>query len=291
MLNLLDCALRADIIGTVRKVRELVDSGVEPLSLMSRLATLITGSFGFTEKQRKGFFKKESRKQKSSMYSNLCICILSFLYICFLKCQIHHHHLFCFSVSDKKLEWLRQAMKTLSEAEKQVRVSNDKTTWLTAALLQLGPDPRSCTTNFPASCTGTSVTQSPVALDDNEVADFEYVSSGRRTWEDNIKNGPNTATEPPCALTNGQKEAPLYQSTLEIHSQSKIQDEKRQCHQHHSDDFLHPSHILSSAKLDDIWYQVLQRCWPLTLRQLLNTHGKLISISMTDGISTFRIWL
>lgn len=66
MLNLLDCALRADTVGTVRRVRELVDSGVEPLSLMSRLATLITeilsGSFRFTEKQRKGFFRKESRK-------------------------------------------------------------------------------------------------------------------------------------------------------------------------------------------------------------------------------------
>lgn len=38
------------------------------------------------------------------------------------------------------MEKLRQALKTLSEAEKQLRVSNDKTTWLTAALLQLAPD-------------------------------------------------------------------------------------------------------------------------------------------------------
>jgi len=38
------------------------------------------------------------------------------------------------------MEKLRQALKTLSEAEKQLRVSNDKLTWLTAALLQLAPD-------------------------------------------------------------------------------------------------------------------------------------------------------
>jgi hypothetical protein len=31
-------------------------------------------------------------------------------------------------------------LKVLSEAEKQLRVSNDKITWLTAALLQLAPD-------------------------------------------------------------------------------------------------------------------------------------------------------
>ena len=62
MLNLLDCALRADTMSTVRKVRELIDSGIEPLSLMARLATLIAdilaGSFKFTEKQRHGFFSK-----------------------------------------------------------------------------------------------------------------------------------------------------------------------------------------------------------------------------------------
>lgn len=40
------------------------------------------------------------------------------------------------------MEKLRQALKTLSESEKQLRVSNDKLTWLTAALLQLAPDQR-----------------------------------------------------------------------------------------------------------------------------------------------------
>lgn len=38
------------------------------------------------------------------------------------------------------MEKLRKALKTLSESEKQLRVSNDKLTWLTAALLQLAPE-------------------------------------------------------------------------------------------------------------------------------------------------------
>ena len=169
-------------------------------------------------------------------------------------------------------------MKTLSEAEKQLRVSNDRTTWLTAALLQLGPDFRSSST-FPASCTGTSVTQSPVALDDNEVADFECVSSGRRTWEENTNNGPKKSSEPPYTSKEEHKEAPPYQS-FESQTQSQMPERRR----HYSND---PVHILTTSKLDDIWHQVMQRCWPLTLRQLLHTHGKLISISMTEGISTF----
>lgn len=156
MLSLLDSALQAETINTVRRARELVDSGVEPLSLMSRLATLITdilvGSIKFTDKQRKGFFRRQA-------------------------------------LSEEKLERLRMAMRTLSEAEKQLRVSNDRVTWLTAALLQLGPDR---TSMFPTSCMGTSVTQSPIALDDvgdNEAIDFEHRSSlGRGTWADSDGN-------------------------------------------------------------------------------------------------------
>lgn len=45
-------------------------------------------------------------------------------------------------VCKEDMEKLRQALKTLSESEKQLRVSNDKLTWLTAALLQLAPDQR-----------------------------------------------------------------------------------------------------------------------------------------------------
>lgn len=44
------------------------------------------------------------------------------------------------TVSKENMEKLRQALKTLSEAEKQLRVSSNKMTWLTAALLQLVPD-------------------------------------------------------------------------------------------------------------------------------------------------------
>jgi DNA polymerase III gamma/tau subunit len=47
---------------------------------------------------------------------------------------------FLYLVSKEDTERLRQALKVLSEAEKQLRVSNDKITWLTAALLQLAPD-------------------------------------------------------------------------------------------------------------------------------------------------------
>ena len=42
MLRLLSAALRGESVATVEGVRELVDSGVEPLSLISTFATLLT---------------------------------------------------------------------------------------------------------------------------------------------------------------------------------------------------------------------------------------------------------
>lgn len=275
MLSLLDSALLADTVGTVRRARELVDSGVEPLSLMSRLATLITdilaGSFKFNESQRKGFFKKQT-------------------------------------LSEEKLEWLRMAMKTLSEAEKQLRVSNDRATWLTAALLQLGPDRSSM---FPASCAGTSVTQSPVALDDmgeNEAGDFERMSSGGQTWDDDGNHGHNMSSEmvPSKSELSARHMAPNHDTSWSMrrgqdmkaqrrlpperptHSRGSTRlpqaPDKQPYDEDLSDDFVEDANtgqMLSSSKLDEIWCRVVEKC-PLPLRQLLHAHGKLISISMSE---------
>ncbi|CAA7014115.1 unnamed protein product [Microthlaspi erraticum] len=110
LVDLLDLALSADTVNTVKNLRVIMETGVEPLALMSQLATVITdilaGSYDFAKDLRK---RKFFRRQP---------------------------------LSKEDMEKLRQALKTLSESEKQLRVSNDKLTWLTAALLQLAPDQR-----------------------------------------------------------------------------------------------------------------------------------------------------
>ncbi|CDY60538.1 BnaAnng16990D [Brassica napus] len=102
--------LSADTVNTVKNLRMIMETGVEPLALMSQLATVITdilaGSYDFAKDQHKRKFFRQHPLCKEDM------------------------------------EKLRQALKTLSESEKQLRVSNDKITWLTAALLQLAPDQR-----------------------------------------------------------------------------------------------------------------------------------------------------
>ncbi|XP_057764056.1 LOW QUALITY PROTEIN: protein STICHEL-like 3 [Salvia miltiorrhiza] len=130
LVDLLDFALSADTINTVKKLRDIMASGVEPLALMSQLATVITdilaGSY-------------DSAKQRP-------------------KRKFFHQH----ALSNEDMEKLRQALKTLSEAEKQLRVSSERITWLTAALLQLAPDQRY---TAPISSAGTSSDHSPVVVD------------------------------------------------------------------------------------------------------------------------------
>ena len=44
----------------------------------------------------------------------------------------------CSPVTEAEIEALQQALKILSDAEKQLRLSSERSTWFTAALLQLG---------------------------------------------------------------------------------------------------------------------------------------------------------
>ena len=67
LLDLLDFALSADTVNTVRNLKELMTSGVDPLSLMSQLACLITsilaGGYKIPQGRcRRRFFRKNECK-------------------------------------------------------------------------------------------------------------------------------------------------------------------------------------------------------------------------------------
>jgi len=63
-VDLLDLALSADTVNTVKNLRTIMETSVEPLALMSQLATVITdilaGSYDFTKDQHKRkFFRRQ----------------------------------------------------------------------------------------------------------------------------------------------------------------------------------------------------------------------------------------
>ncbi|KAG6477144.1 hypothetical protein ZIOFF_066396 [Zingiber officinale] len=106
LLDLLEIAMSSDNAETVKRSRELLDSGVDPTALMAQLAGLIMDIIAGTYK-----------------LNNL---------------QIHDTKLGKYSLTEAELDRLKQALKILSAAEKQLQHSNERSTWFTAALLRLG---------------------------------------------------------------------------------------------------------------------------------------------------------
>ncbi|KAK9051631.1 hypothetical protein SSX86_028259 [Deinandra increscens subsp. villosa] len=208
LVDLLDLALSADTVNTVKQLREIMELGVEPLALMSQLATVITdilaGSYNFMkEGPRRKFFRQQF-------------------------------------LSKEDMEKLRLALKTLSEAEKQLRTSNDKLTWLTAALLQLAPDQQYV---LPTSSIDTSIHHSPLRLN----------NGGRRdgSRKSNFEHGETTGIQ-----RNFSKNVA---SSSGIHKEMKER--------------------LYQQEIEEIWLEVLENIPINSIKEFLYHEGKLTSLS------------
>ncbi|KAM3412002.1 hypothetical protein ACQJBY_003585 [Aegilops geniculata] len=236
LVNLLDLALSADTANTVKALRDITETGVEPLSLMSQLATIITdilaGTYTFTQERiRRKFFKRPT-------------------------------------LSKEDMEKLRQALKTLSEAEKQLRVSNDKMTWLTAALLQLAPDKQYI---LPSSSTSTSFNQGLPTYPDGDIA---------------RNSGPHGLSRA-CDQENLQyRNANL--GICSSHVTANNYHGGRRLREHTPD-----GHMLSTSatrmnegskcsKTDNemIWQAVLENVQSDSLRKMMAKEGRVISVSL-----------
>ncbi|KAM1347380.1 hypothetical protein PS2_036319 [Malus domestica] len=238
LIDLLDLALSADTVNTVKNLRMIMETGVEPLTLMSQLATVITdilaGSYDYRkERRRRKFFRNQP-------------------------------------LSKEDMEKLRQALKTLSEAEKQLRMSNDKLTWLTAALLQLAPDQQYM---LPSSSGGTSFHQSPLAL--NNVSGRDAV---RRDSE--------------------QDEMPNYENGLPANARNSVSSGKGMSldRKHHAGTAMASQQMATSSAeitrvngrqihgkshkgIEEIWLEVLEKIPYNRVKEFLYQEGKLTSVS------------
>ena len=70
-------ALAADTVNTVKGMRALLDAGIDALSLVAQLASLITnilaGTFDLRrETRKKGFFSRNMRKFYQELISSCC---------------------------------------------------------------------------------------------------------------------------------------------------------------------------------------------------------------------------
>lgn len=229
LVDLLDLALSADTVNTVKNLREIMEAGVEPLALMSQLATIITdilaGTYVFTrERLRRKFFRRPS-------------------------------------LSKEDTEKLRQALKTLSEAEKQLRVSNDRLTWLTAALLQLAPDQQYI---LPSSSADTSFNHSPMALNNNGE---RYVTRKYNGENADVPNNGRCLAATNSNYTGGKKHGlspPQTFGSTDITRTSGGQIPGK-----------------GHREIEEIWLAVLEKIQLNTLKHFMYQEAKLISVSFS----------
>ncbi|PON95826.1 DNA polymerase III, subunit gamma/ tau [Trema orientale] len=245
LVDLLDLALSADTVNTVKNLRVIMETGVEPLGLMSQLATIITdilaGSYDYTrERPRRKFFR--------------------------------HHPL-----SKEDMEKLRQALKTLSEAEKQLRTSNDKLTWLTAALLQLAPDQQYM---LPSSSADTSFNQSPLPL--NNVAERNVVRKGSEQ-DHIINNDRGLSTNARQAGTSDLYSSGLMRDTSVDRKRYNGSAMGPQQTSARPTDTIRVNGRQVPGKgrkgIEEIWFDVLDNIQYIGVKEFLYQEGKLISVS------------
>ncbi|KAI6701779.1 hypothetical protein NL676_016103 [Syzygium grande] len=240
LLDLLELAMSSNTAETVKRAREYMDSGVDPLVLMSQLASLIMDIIA-------GTYKMVDSEYNESLFGAR-------------------------TLSESELERLKHALKLLSEAEKQLRVSSERSTWFTATLLQLGSVP-----SLEALHSSSSQKQSSRTTEDPSSASRGYNSYKRKS---DSKYVPRESASPVSLLEEAHS-TPCHQGTV----LSLIKDHTFRTRGTHGGGLGGTMFKTTSLEmLNDIWTRCIERCHSKTLRQLLHAHGKLISISETEGV-------
>ena len=183
-------------------------------------------------------------------------------------------------MNETELERLKNALKLLSEAEKQLRTSSERSTWFTATLLQLGSVPSSDVTQ-----SSSSRRQSCKTTEDDPSSASRDITSFKHKLD--LQYMPQKST-PPASYqksVNGSSRLQIDGFSLNSKpSNSPVIDDGSTVVS--SDDLIAGNTMfrcLDSGKLCDIWSCCIERCHSKTLRQLLHDHGKLVSISEVQG--------
>ncbi|XP_031103240.1 protein STICHEL isoform X2 [Ipomoea triloba] len=252
LLELLELAMSSDTAETVKRARELLDSGIDPIVLMSQLATLIMDIIAGTHPSI------DAKPTDSSFVGK--------------------------SLSELEVDRLKHALKLLSDAEKQLRVSSERSTWFTATLLQLGSVP-----SLDQTHSGSSRRQSSKATEeDPSTSTFREVVSRKQQKGDSLyapcKLGSPSSFAKGSHRISSSKDlgyAKITQSKLISGESLASQDELK----------LGKTvpRSLNTNMLDDIWVRCIEKCHSNTLKQLLHTCGTLVSMSEIDSVFVAHI--
>ncbi|CAH2037721.1 unnamed protein product [Thlaspi arvense] len=240
LLELLELALSSDTAETVKKARELLDLGADPIAMMSQLASLIMDIIA-------GAYKALDEKYSDAFLDGR-------------------------NLSEADMERLKHALKILSEAEKQLRVTTDRSTWFIATLLQLGLMPSPGTTHTGSSrrqgSRATEETQSSISREVIAYKQRSALQCSTSVSPASMRRGGNTVHE--VKSSDSSRELLENDASISSDGDTTASTMTLTCR--------------NSEKLNDIWMKCIDRCHSKTLKQLLYSHGKLLSISEVEGI-------
>ncbi|KAL5993195.1 hypothetical protein ACLOJK_014118 [Asimina triloba] len=257
LLDLLELAMSSETAETVKRARELMNSGVDPMALMSQLAGLIMDIIA-------GTYRLVDSKCGGSSFGGR-------------------------SLTEVELERLKQALKILSEAEKQLRVSSERSTWFTAALLQLGsgcsPAPTYSSRN--SKLTKKKLQDDSLDIGADILANGKKVDASNTLWKSrsaSMLRTVNSDCSPLVDLTSSRSMAEHF--SLNSLPPSGQSPEGTALHSTHKETVVGNMGIgcVNPIKLEEIWRCCIERCHSKTLKQLLYDHGKLVSISEDEDV-------
>ncbi|KAF9685124.1 hypothetical protein SADUNF_Sadunf03G0021800 [Salix dunnii] len=277
LLELLELALSSETAETVKRARDLMDSGVDPMVLMSQLASLIMDIIAGTYSV---VYAKHGDPLIDKIYADSCklraepVNEIRFSSALIRILLIFMDPSTVFLVTEAELVRLKHALKLLSEAQKQLRISSDRSTWFTATLLQLGSTPSIDLTQSSSSRRQSSRTTEE---------DPSSVSKESNVYKPKFPQRSSS----PSSLYKAINEHSSHEGEYEFNATPpRLMDNNTVSSS--LDDEITGNKVFrykNSDKLDDMWEKCIEKCHSQTLRQLLHAHGKLLSISEVDGKS------
>ncbi|KAK3136342.1 hypothetical protein QOZ80_5BG0432140 [Eleusine coracana subsp. coracana] len=250
LLDLLEIAMSADTAETVKRSRELMDSGIDPMALMSQLAALIMDIIAGTYK-----------------LADLTSCNGS---------AVGGR-----SLTDAELERLQQALKILSDAERQIRLSSERPTWFTAALLQLG-----CGHSSDMIQPGSSTREPKTGNDAVSEAARESSLSRNISHPISAFGISNRTLDCKTVSAHSSPQVLASHSSRSRLNDSLVYGEFKSVDRFRPNDSCSEQWALLSGNLDNlsqVWTRCIENCHSKTLKQLLLDHGKLVSIRQLEG--------
>lgn len=194
------------------------------------------------------------------------------------------------TVNEAELDRLKHALKLLSEAEKQIRVSSERSTWFTATLLQLGsvPSPE-------LTLSGSSRRQSSRTTEEDPSSTSREATVYKRNTGSHYMHRNSASPASLHEAVNGASSRQIellsridgYSSRSKpSHSQFKDAGALSASNDNNANMMIASQ---SSDKLGAIWAKCIEKCHSKTLKQLLWVHGKLWSVSEVEGKLRFLV--